>query len=185
MALLCVLSISAYALTRMTGIQLVNSTIDSTTIGATTPSTARFTTAAASGGFTGNLFGNATTATALAADPSNCAFNQSALGISANGTGQCRVDPSFAWGSAAGCDTPTGTYQSCQQTITLSNGSTLPDATYIPFCSGTGFNHHAGSDGSGLFYILSWTASTVVVETQSNSGNDFFYTTIYCEGHHY
>jgi hypothetical protein len=183
MTLVCALAISAYALTRMTGIQLVNSTVDSTPIGNTTPSTAKFTSAAASLGFTGNLFGNATTATALSADPPNCTAQQSALGIAANGTAQCRTDPQVFWGSAAGCDTPAGTYQSCTQTITLSG--TFGDTTYIPVCTGFGFNHEDGSDGSGILYTLSWTTSTVTVETQSNSGNDFYYTTIKCQGFHY
>jgi len=58
------LLLAAYGLTKITSVQIVNSHIDSTPIGSTTPSTGAFTTATATT-FTGNLSGNATTASSI------------------------------------------------------------------------------------------------------------------------
>lgn len=179
---LCVIAL-AQSYTRMPYLAIVLSKIDSTVIGGTTPATAAFTIATATSYFSGALHGNATTATALAATPSQCSADQAALGIAANGNANCRNTPVIYSGSVSGCDTPNGTYQSCSQTITL-NG-TFTSGAYAPFCQGYGFNHTSGSDGSGILYITGFTTHTITVTTQSNSGNDFFYTTIYCEGHLY
>jgi hypothetical protein len=54
-------------------------------IGSTTPGTGAFTTASASGGFTGNLTGNASTATALQSAPSTCTSPSVAKGIDVSG----------------------------------------------------------------------------------------------------
>lgn len=173
----------AQSYTRMPYVAMVLSTIDSTVIGATTPASAAFTIATATTYFQGALHGNATTATALAAFPAQCAVDQAALGIAANGAANCRPIPVIYSGNIAGCDTPAGTYQQCSQTITL-NG-TFSSGAYAPFCQGFGFNHSVGSDASGILYVTASTTHTITVVTQSNSGNDFRYTTIYCEGHLY
>lgn len=65
---------------------VLNSLIDNTPIGSHTPSSGAFTTSSASGGFAGNLTGNASTATTLAADPSfTCTPGSYPAGIVANG----------------------------------------------------------------------------------------------------
>jgi hypothetical protein len=66
-------------------VAMTGSLIDSTPIGSTTPSTGAFTTASASGGFTGDLTGNASTATALHSAPTTCSSPSVAKGVDVNG----------------------------------------------------------------------------------------------------
>lgn len=47
-----------------------------------------------SGNLTGAVTGNASTATALAADPANCAAGQIAIGVNASGVAECTATPS-------------------------------------------------------------------------------------------
>lgn len=89
-----------FAYTNMVSVHILNSLIDSTPIGQTTPSTGKFTTAQATSGFTGNLTGNvagnASSAssvpwTGVTSPPAVTTWNWSFIGQ----TGQ----PNWLWGT--------------------------------------------------------------------------------------
>jgi hypothetical protein len=90
--------------------------------------------------FTGALSGNATTATALAANGANCTGNNFALGVDASGVAEC-AQPAFSnlSGSVAASQMPalTGAVTSSAGSTTTSAGKAdLLDASF--FCSDAG-----------------------------------------------
>jgi len=89
----CVLGVAlaAYGLTKMTGVAMVNSTIDSTVIGGSAPANITGTVVTATNTFVGNVMGSATS---LSPTPSTCGSTGTAYGIAANGGALCASTPS-------------------------------------------------------------------------------------------
>lgn len=92
----------------------------------------------AAGTITGALAGNATTSTALAADPADCTGNTFALGINASGVAQC-AQPSFSnlSGSATLAQLPFGTANQLYKTN--AGATAIEQATLSTGTSGTNF----------------------------------------------
>lgn len=113
-----VVLISWATTTTINKVAITNSTINSTTIGATTTSTGAFTQVTASGapGFTGSLLGNASTASTLNATPSQCSTNTALVqgGIDVTGA-PMSCGPALRYGilSGASCTTGSSTYSTC------------------------------------------------------------------------
>lgn len=96
--------------------------------------------------FIGALTGNASTASALAADPANCAAGQLALGVNASGVAECSANPSLSTLNLTGANTlALGTSRTNDGKIIFSSGTALND--YL-------FNIVASNFGANLTWIL-------------------------------
>ena len=99
-------------------------TIDGTTIGATTPDSAAFTTASASGGFTGDLTGNADTASALETARTIALSGDVTGSTSFDGSGNVTISTALDGGNADTLDGEQGTYY-----LDHNNFTNVPDPT--------------------------------------------------------
>lgn len=135
---------------------VLNSLIDNTPIGSHTPSSGAFTTSSASGGFAGNLTGNASTATTLAADPSfTCTPGSYAAGIVANGNAT-----------------------NCQNSITGNSATSTLAATATQLASvtpcgtgkyGGGITVAGASTGCGPLWLMGSTSTVTATGSAANS----------------
>ncbi|MDT8285762.1 MAG: hypothetical protein RQ748_01530, partial [Elusimicrobiales bacterium] len=110
---------------------------------------------------TGNVSGNAGTATALAADPSDCTLPQVALGINASGAAVCS-QPTNVLGNAATVTNGFYTTSSLAGDVTGTPGNTVV---------GNNSHDHTGTTISGLA-VADFTSSNI-----SNWTNDSGYIT--------
>jgi hypothetical protein len=114
--------------------------------------------------------GNAATATALAATPTNCTLGGSAYGIAANGNALCNAGATGKSQSAhkgsASCSPAGSSYASCSDAVSWPVA--FADTSYWPVCSLTGAGGGGGSN-SLLIYVASWTTTTVTVTIQNNT----------------
>jgi len=91
----------------------------------------------ADGGFTGALTGNASTATALAANPGNCSAGQAALGIDASGAAEGCWTPSAGGGGNFVSVDVDFTATTSDMASTVVTGATWVTATSKIICSPT------------------------------------------------
>lgn len=90
--------------------------------------------------------------------------------------------------SAAGCTTGSTSFSPCDNTLTWSGGG-FADTGYFPVCKGLDTSIQAsGGDGSSghvpILNIRSFTATQIVVVTQTVAARVATYGTIYCVGVH-
>lgn len=152
-----VIGVAYAAVTKVTKAAITNSTIDSTTIGATTPSSGVFSSLSSTGGLNSTAVGNTT--------PSTGAFTTlSTTGLT--------VNTSFAQGSAfkhqrgTTCTTPSGANAGCATTVTWN--SAFADTNYTYICtveSLGGFVQYLNEDPG------SKTASSIHFQIINTTGN--------------
>jgi hypothetical protein len=102
-----------------------------------------------SGPLTGAVTGNASTATALAADPANCSAGQIALGVTAAGVAECTATPSGL--TSVGATTFTGALTGNADTATLAATVTVVD----------------GSDATSYVAIFDSASGSLAVKTDT------------------
>jgi hypothetical protein len=115
---------------------------------------------------------NASTATALAADPGRCAAGQVSQGVNASGTSTCV--PAVQSASALGCTTAASSFSTC--TTTLSWPVAYADTTYKVVCSGINANDPRASING-----VNKSTGSVTVTTVTNGSNSASYAEIDCE----
>jgi hypothetical protein len=132
------------------------------------------------GNVTGNVSGNAGTATAFAATPGKCSGTGLAQGVSANGTAVgCTSSTYLVQGAQiAGCTTPSGTFGTCNVTVTWP--ANFADSSYFATCIGEG-----ASDPRAMVEQASLLApNNVVVTTVTLGGTAVSFSLIQCIGFH-
>jgi hypothetical protein len=120
------------------------------------------------GGYLGNLTGNASTATALAASPTNCGSNGIASGIAANGNAICNTSIPLTQSVVvtSGICTTSGTaFSSCETTVSWP--AAFPDVQYAATCS-VGAATALGLTGT---WIASKTTTTIQVFIQNGDAD--------------
>lgn len=165
----------ASASTILRDASIVSSTINGSVIGGTTPAAAHFTTASASGGFTGN----ASTATALFAAGTNCGNTGGvAYGVDASGNALCSSSVVNRTCNSNGCYTVSadGTYTEDGTTSSASTGDvalTFPHAFPSTVVSITFGSDNTGSAGTrNVCYVstaLLTTGTTVSTDASTNN----------------
>lgn len=186
-AVVCFYALAAYGLTKMRSVAIVASTIDSTPIGSTSPSTGVFTTLTAAS-LNGPLNGNATsantatTATQLAATPTNCGSTTPAYGISANGNALCTTSSStykLQFGTTTStCTTGSSSYDSCPTTVFWP--SNFADTNYVAVCFG-------GNPNNPRAALPSWSSKaigSIIANTVTEGSVGVRYSEIDCIGLH-
>lgn len=129
-------SVLAWGLTTMRQVSIVQSTINSTPIGQSSPSSASFTNINANtvnaANFSGSLNGNATTASGLANTPGQCGGGQFSTGIQPSGAANCAANPTTTRtcnGNGCYTLTPDGTIHAFGSSAASFSGSTVGFAT--------------------------------------------------------
>lgn len=164
--------------TTITSVAIINSIMDSTVIGGNVPAAGSFTTVNSSSGFTGNLTGsvtgNASTATALAASPTQCTAPQFAEGVTTSGNANCATPTStgnFGIKTGGTCSTTNSAGNTC--TVSVNLNVSEPDTNYAVSCTGVGptgapfIQAVSKSTGSVTVTIVNGTASQAIVSTYS------------------
>ncbi|HLH34917.1 MAG TPA: hypothetical protein VKX41_09595 [Alloacidobacterium sp.] len=124
------------------------------------------------GTISNNTSGNAATATALAASPTQCTGTDYAQGIAANGNANCHTlsVPIIKSGTAAGCTTGSSSYDVCN--VTVSFGSSFSDTGYAVSCSAVDSNVIGGGSSDALTVtVLSKAVGSVSVAIQTQRSN--------------
>jgi hypothetical protein len=158
----------AYGMTKMSQIQLVNSTIDNTPIGATTPSTINATAVTASSvNSSSYLVGGVPLA---AANLSNGTSGTGAICLVSGSA----CTPAVIVGNkgAVSCSPSGGSYSTCTDTITWRTG-TFPDTNYSAVCS-LQSPITSGDSGSASLLVFPHAATsttTLTVTVQDNSSD--------------
>lgn len=130
-----------------------NSLIDNTIIGQTTPAAAWFTTSSASAGYTGNLTGNASTATALAATPAQCASGSTSTGITANGTANCSP-------GVFGSSRSVANFATCNSGLSSTDGACTGSVSWSPAFADTSYVVTAQMQSGGAFLYMTVTSKS-------------------------
>lgn len=187
-AIVCFYALAAYGLTKMRSVAIVASTIDSTPIGSSSPSTGVFTTLTASS-LNGPLNGNATSATLaasatqLAAVPTNCGTTNSAYGIDAHGNALCTTGIGtykvlFA-STTSTCSTGSSSYDTCPTTLFWPSPG-FADTNYGVSCTGSSPNNPRAVVGSWN----SKATGSIIVETVTEGSASVRFNEIDCVGVH-
>jgi hypothetical protein len=187
-----VFSIPAFAvLTRITGVQIVNSQIDGTPIGSLTPSTGKFSGLTVG---TSNIMGGAT---GNSGSIQEAGTNSGVLGAplcndsNSNVTTTCPQSQSTTF-CAAGCNqngtpctTGNSSYSQCgpQQINWPTNFS---DTNYVVYCNGVGPNDLSNSPNNGRAYVQvnSKAQGSVSVISVTTGAAQINWTEIDCFGRH-
>ena len=138
---------------------------------------------AQTGTITNNTSGNAATASALAATPSQCSAGQYATGVTASGAANCTALPIVKGGTVAGCSTGSSSYDVCN--VTVSFGSSFADTAYAVSCSAIDSNVIGGGSSDALTVTpLAKSVASVLVAVQTQRSNTASPTEVDCTAVH-
>lgn len=135
-----------------------------------------------------NLAGNASTASALSATPTQCSYPGQMTGIQANGNANCTSTLQDEYNSFSGCSFATdGANLTCTNTVTLVTA--MPDTSYIVMCTEYQSPSVTTPVLGTITYTITSTTQYTITETTQGSSAEWSVSNSYgksyvCHAHH-